>query len=67
MPIINITMGQQTEDQKREIIEKVTQAMVDVTGIPQANFMTMIHELPYENFGIGTQTLKDYLNESKHG
>ncbi len=64
MPIINITMGEQTEEKKKAIIKKVTEAMMEVTGIPETSFMTMIHELPYENFGIGAKSLKE-IKESK--
>lgn len=63
MPLINITLGATTEEQKKEIIEKVTRTMVDITKIPEDKFMTLIHELPYENLGLGTKTVKDLLNQ----
>ena len=47
-----------TEEQKRAVIEKVTQALVEAIDAPQQNVRVWIHELPKENWGIAGQTAK---------
>ena len=47
-----------TEEQKRAVIEKVTQALVDAIDAPQQNVRVWIHEMPKENWGIAGQTAK---------
>ncbi|MCZ4344338.1 4-oxalocrotonate tautomerase family protein [Sphingomonadaceae bacterium G21617-S1] len=47
-----------TEDQKRAIIEKVTQALVEAVGAPKENVRVWIQELPKENWGIAGVTAK---------
>lgn len=61
MPIINLTMGPLTNEQKKEIIERVTETLMDITKIPEHSFTTIINELPYENLGIGKMTVKDKI------
>jgi 4-oxalocrotonate tautomerase len=48
-----------TEEQKRAVIEKVTQALVDAIDAPQQNVRVWIHELPKENWGIAGVTAKN--------
>ncbi|WP_326537199.1 2-hydroxymuconate tautomerase [Pseudorhodoferax sp.] len=59
MPFAQIYMLEgRTEEQKRAVIEKVTQALVDAIDAPQQNVRVWIHELPKENWGIAGQTAK---------
>ena len=55
---INILEGR-TEDQKRAVIEKVTQALMDALGAPQQSVRVMINEVPKSNWGIGGVSAKD--------
>jgi 4-oxalocrotonate tautomerase len=48
-----------TEDQKRAVIEKVTQAMVEAVDAPRENVRVWIHDMPKENWGIAGKTVKD--------
>ncbi len=60
MPFAQIYMIEgRTEDQKRAVIERVTQALVEAIGAPQENVRVWIHELPKENWGIAGVTAKD--------
>ncbi|MGE0672061.1 MAG: tautomerase family protein, partial [Methylibium sp.] len=40
-------------EQKRAVIEKVTQAMMEAVGAPKENVRVWIHDVPKENWGIG--------------
>lgn len=55
---INILEGR-TEEQKRAVIEKVTQALMDALGAPQQSVRVMINEVPKTNWGIGGVSAKD--------
>jgi len=61
MPVINIDigLGQTSEDQKRQLISRITADAVDITGISAEKFTLFINEYPSENIGVGGKTLKD--------
>ena len=48
-----------TEAQKRAVIEKVTQALVEAVGAPVNNVRVWIQEVPKENWGIAGVSAKD--------
>lgn len=48
-----------SEEQKRAVIEKVTQALVEAVGAPQQNVRVWIHDVPKENWGIAGTSAKD--------
>ena len=59
MPFAQIYMLEgRTEEQKRAVIEKVTQALMDAIGAPQQNVRVWIHDVPKENWGIAGQSAK---------
>ncbi|MGO3742590.1 2-hydroxymuconate tautomerase [Kerstersia sp.] len=55
---IHILEGR-TAEQKKAVIEKVTQALVEALDAPVANVRVWIHEVPKENWGIAGVTAKD--------
>lgn len=60
MPFAQIyLLDGRTEEQKRALIEKVTQAIVDAVASPRENVRVWIHDLPRENWGIAGKTAKD--------
>ncbi|MDE2394619.1 MAG: 4-oxalocrotonate tautomerase family protein, partial [Burkholderiales bacterium] len=53
MPFAQIYLLEgRTEEQKKAVIEKVTQALVDAVGAPVQNVRVWIHDVPKENWGI---------------
>ena len=48
-----------TEDQKRAVIEKVTQALHEAVGAPKEAIRVWIHDMPKENWGIAGVSAKD--------
>jgi 4-oxalocrotonate tautomerase len=48
-----------TPEQKKAVIEKVSQAQVEATGTPIANVRVWIHEMPKKNWGIAGVSAKD--------
>lgn len=60
MPLAEITMMEgRTEDQKRAVIAKVTQALVEAVGAPVETVRVVIREVPKANWGIGGVSAKD--------
>ena len=60
MPFAQIYLLEgRTEEQKRAVIEKVTQALVEALGAPQQNVRVWIHDMPKENWGIAGVSAKD--------
>jgi 4-oxalocrotonate tautomerase len=48
-----------TEDQKRAVIEKVTQALHEAVGAPVETIRVWIHDVPKTNWGIAGVSAKD--------
>lgn len=60
MPFAQIYMIEgRTTEQKRAVIEKVTQAIVEAVGVPKENVRVWIHDVPKENWGIAGVSAKD--------
>jgi 4-oxalocrotonate tautomerase len=60
MPFAQIYMLEgRTDDQKKAVIEKVSQALVEATGAPIANVRVWIHDVPKQNWGIAGVSAKD--------
>jgi 4-oxalocrotonate tautomerase len=60
MPFAQIFMIEgRTEDQKRAVIEKVTQALVEAVNAPVETVRVWITEVPKTQWGIAGKTAKD--------
>ena len=60
MPFAQIYMIEgRTVEQKRAVIEKVTQALHEATGAPVENVRVWIQAVPKENWGIAGVSAKD--------
>ena len=60
MPFAQIHMLEgRTEDQKRAVIEKVTQALHEAVGTPKETIRILISEIPKANWGIAGTSAKD--------
>ena len=60
MPFAQIHMIEgRTEEQKKAVIEKVSQALVEATGAPIATVRVWITEVPKENWGIAGVSAKE--------
>lgn len=60
MPFAQIYLIEgRTEEQKRAVIEKVSQALSEAVDAPLQNVRVWITEVPKTNWGIAGQTAKD--------
>lgn len=59
MPVINITMGPASEEQKKQLIQRLTAEAMAITKIGAEHFTVLIHELALENLGVGGKTVKE--------
>ncbi len=60
MPFAQIYLLEgRTEEQKRAVIQKVTQALMEAVGAPKENVRVWIHDVPKTNWGIAGTTAKD--------
>ena len=59
MPIINVTLGKLTTEQKKEMIVKMTQVSMDVTGAPESAHAVLINELPNDALSLGKKTVAE--------
>lgn len=60
MPFAQIYLIEgRSEEQKRAVIDKVTQALSEAVGAPKENVRVWIHDVPKTNWGIAGQTAKD--------
>ena len=60
MPFAQIYMLEgRTTEQKKAVIEKVTQALHEATGAKVETIRVWIHEMPKENWGIAGVSAKE--------
>jgi len=58
MPIVTLeNVGNLTSDQKKALIKKLTDVVVEVTKKPKEYVYVRIDEVPRENFGVGGEPL----------
>jgi len=63
MPLVTINVIENvfTDDQKQQMIEKITDALVSIEGEAMRGITwVMIEEVPESNWGIGGQQLTGY-------
>jgi 4-oxalocrotonate tautomerase len=60
MPLAHIFMLQgRSDEQKKAVIEKVTQAIMEAVAAPRENVRVIIQEIPKTQWGIGGKTAHD--------
>ncbi|PKM49727.1 MAG: 4-oxalocrotonate tautomerase [Firmicutes bacterium HGW-Firmicutes-7] len=62
MPVITIKIGKTQTEKKKELVEKLTNAAVEVTSIPASSFMVFVEEFELESIGVGGQTLAEKMD-----
>ncbi len=65
MPYISVESGALTSEQKKELIERLTAIVSEITNIPAQFFTVTIKELPDENFGIGGKAIDEIKRNYK--
>ncbi len=53
MPVIKLEITRQSREKKKEMIEKLTKTMVEITNIPAQAFTVLINEYDAESIGSG--------------
>jgi len=60
MPYITVKMLEgRTEEQKRNLVEKVTDAVSETTGAPKEKVVVFIEEMSKNHYGIAGKRLSD--------
>lgn len=60
MPLVNVHMAAgRTPDQKKALMEAMTQAMVETVGAPRESVRVWIDEFPNTDFMAGGELLAD--------
>jgi 4-oxalocrotonate tautomerase len=57
VPVITMKMKKTQPEKKKELIEKLTAAAVEVTNSPSSSFTVFIEEYEPNSIGIGGETL----------
>jgi 4-oxalocrotonate tautomerase len=65
MPVIQITMGKTSKEQKKELIERISADAIAITKIPASEFTVLITELDGDSIGRGGRTLTDIRAEQR--
>lgn len=59
MPIVQVDMMKgRTVEQKKEMVKKVTEALVETVGCPPEAVSIIIRDMEPENYGNGGQLVK---------
>jgi len=65
MPYITIESGALSDEQKEQLIARLTEISSEIMKVPKEFFVTTIKELPDKNFGIGGKTIDRVKAEYK--
>ncbi|MCH4886624.1 hypothetical protein EZV73_03545 [Acidaminobacter sp. JC074] len=65
MPTIRVTSTPLSMEQKRELVERLTQVSMEVTGAPEQFHTVLIEELSPESMGVGKKTVETIIAELK--
>ena len=63
MPYITIESGVLSDEQKENLIHRLTEVSSEIMNVPQEFFSITIKELPDKNFGIGGKTIDKVKSE----
>ena len=63
MPYITIESGTLSDEQKEELIRRLTEVSSEIMRVPQEFFVTTIKEVTDKNFGIGGKTIDKVKEE----
>ena len=58
MPFIAFESAQLSPEIKEQLIKRLTEVSVEVTGIPKELFLVSIREQPDENIAVGGKSIK---------
>lgn len=61
MPIIQFDGSVMSKDQKAKLVKKLTDAAVEVTGIPEQGITVIIRESHMDNVAIGGKLISDAM------
>lgn len=60
MPYVTVKMlPGRTDDQKRQLVEKVTEAVSETTGATKENVVVFIEEMPKNHYGVAGKLFSD--------
>jgi 4-oxalocrotonate tautomerase len=59
MPVISWVGGKLTREQKKELIQRLTDAAVEVTRVPARFHVVIVTEHQDENLGVGGETVEE--------
>lgn len=63
MPYITVESGALSDEQKEELIKRLTEVSSEIMRVPQEFFVTTIKEVSDKNFGIGGKTIDKVKEE----
>jgi 4-oxalocrotonate tautomerase family enzyme len=59
MPVVKVGISKLTKEKKKEIIQKVSETLSEITNIPKQAFVVLIDEYDTDNIGVGGEQLSE--------
>ena len=59
MPIVTVLQGPRDSDVKRELLKRITDAFVEVNGMPADAIQVWFQDTPPDSWGIGHKLFGD--------
>lgn len=63
MPFIKVDAGLLTTEQKKQLIEELTESTARIMGLPAQTVHVLIDQNPPENWGVGGRQLAEIIAE----
>lgn len=66
MPLVQVTLAEgRSPEQLRELISKITAAVVEAVDAPRQNIRVVLYEVPKTHWAAGDVTLQERANQEK--
>ncbi|MDE6763360.1 MAG: tautomerase family protein [Oscillospiraceae bacterium] len=63
MPYISVEGGLLSDEQKEQLVKRLTEVSSEIMNVPKEFFIVTLKELPDKNIGIGGRTIDKIKNE----
>lgn len=61
MPVITVSTGALTKEKKKELMRRLTEVSVEITGAPVGFHSVYINEFPYDAMSSGNKTVEEIV------
>lgn len=63
MPVIQVTSGPMSNENKKKMIERMVEVSMEITGAPELAHNVIINDLPVDSLSWGKKTVREIMED----